>query len=993
MRPAGRGATPDRIEIRLLGPLQVRRADGTWVRGEEWRTGKAVDLLRLLALHSGRAVPVATLLDRLWPAAEEARARASLRTATSEIRRVLRQDCIHRHLGGLVLRHAWVDAVSYQALAAEARTCLREGLLARGVSTTREAEALYLGDFRSNDDNAQWASEEREGLVSVRRELVLSAASAAVELGWMRDAVEFSSTSLQLEPSSERASRSLMRAYAGLGETERALREYQRCSAALAEEFGVDPSPQTRAVYLELIASEPPPATATTFVGRDDEKRRLTDVLSTALERRLPTVVRLSGDVGSGRRGLVTQVCATIDSGCIWVNGSEPLPVFDAQDPRAVVAVLDADSLTDQALRALLVDAASAGATAVVLVLSTSADRHHSATTLPSPWRAVEMALAPLASEELAELVRAVLAGPPSPQLVADLEGESEGNRQRAVGLLAAWSRTGRVAATARGLVLMPPELAGGHDVDGQTLLGQAVEQLPPDQLEVLHVASLFERPVLPNLLAPLVAPTGASESSAQESVRAVLDTLVDLSLLTVGATGYAFRSPLVRETVVSWLRPTARRHLHRRIAQEADIPPAERIRHWQEAGEPQLACAATLDAAREAVTGGRLAAARTHLRQVVAMAALLGTDSADLAELYGQLGDVCTRVGRIDEARQAYATALGHSPLPPVTEAPVAPAGIVARLDHVEHALLPRRLLEQSRRTLADARALTVEPGLAARAELIGALLEVLLGNAREALPSLHRLGAALPHGSDQLLAARVDVVRMLAAHDLGLPSFADLWADVRVRDVVVEDWSWAAIRILTERGALDQAAEVERATGEDPLSPLAGMLRRVAVAMLRQASGHLDEARALLRAAADEAVATGCTLLLPEVGSRLVLIEAGIDTVAAREYFDLVDWAVGSEPDQGREACLRLLARAAVREAAGDLGRAAAAAQSAAQIAAGKGLVLLAGEAHDARARYLAAAGRTADAWRAQQMASRCFGAAGLGLHRRVQPEASPA
>ena len=50
----------DRIEIRLLGPLYVRRADSTLVEPGAWRTGKTLDLLRLLALgapHPGSVGP------------------------------------------------------------------------------------------------------------------------------------------------------------------------------------------------------------------------------------------------------------------------------------------------------------------------------------------------------------------------------------------------------------------------------------------------------------------------------------------------------------------------------------------------------------------------------------------------------------------------------------------------------------------------------------------------------------------------------------------------------------------------------------------------------------------------------------------------------------------------------------------------------------------------------------------------------------------------
>ena len=63
------------IEVRLLGRLQVRRADGTMVDNAEWRTGKTADLVRLLTLAAGRPARVDSLLETLWPGAEEAKPR------------------------------------------------------------------------------------------------------------------------------------------------------------------------------------------------------------------------------------------------------------------------------------------------------------------------------------------------------------------------------------------------------------------------------------------------------------------------------------------------------------------------------------------------------------------------------------------------------------------------------------------------------------------------------------------------------------------------------------------------------------------------------------------------------------------------------------------------------------------------------------------------------------------------------------------------------
>jgi len=46
-----------------------------------------------------------------------------------------------------------------------------------------------------------------------------------------------------------------MRAHAAVGNRAEALRVYERCRSVLTEELGVPPSPQTEAVYLEILRS------------------------------------------------------------------------------------------------------------------------------------------------------------------------------------------------------------------------------------------------------------------------------------------------------------------------------------------------------------------------------------------------------------------------------------------------------------------------------------------------------------------------------------------------------------------------------------------------------------------------------------------------------------------------------------------------------------------------------------------------------------------
>lgn len=1119
--PTAEGAGEDRVEIRLLGPLRVRRADGTVVDPREWRTSKTADLLRLVALRGGEPVSVAALLEALWPGKDEDKSRASLRTALSQIRKVLPgPEVVQRLQDSLVLRDAWVDAVAFTALAAEARRHLREGRLAQALTVTREAEALYLEDFQGNDAGAHWVAQEREVLARAYRTLLADAADAAVELGWMRDAVDFASRSLVVDPCSERAYRALMQAYAGLGETERALREYERCRVALAEELGADPSAQTRALYGQLLSVEPVVALTPPFVGREAETQWLRSVLRSAREDGAPALVCLTGPPGVGRDRLLSEVCQELTvrlvrlsvprtsgpradiaevllRGLDGAEGADPRPAGgrdageaagapgagDALDALGrvvgssaptLLAVRDAHLADAQSLRRLGAALPAWEGTVVVVLLSDAAGdagvgaaggeageaREAGSCELlravaDSSPQVHTLTLAPLVHEEIAELAEELLAGPPSPPLVAELAADSGGRPGRIVAMAREWSRTGRIVATTGGLALMPPRDASAPDPAMRPLLARALEQLPAQDLEVLQLSAVLPGAVTPMLVSPLL---GEDEDTAERAdlprqVQTALDRLVDLSLMTAEPTGYAFRHALLRDAVRSWLRPTARRRLHRRVAERALIPAAERITHWLAAGEPQLACAAAMDASVAAMAEGRYDDARSHLMQVCSLGDMPGSQPSDRVGLFERLGDACAMLGRRGEARASYAVAAKVSrahELPdldrvtakgeavssqdwveersPATALPAPAAGpdLATKLgidpatpphvdveeqlrealedadrrndpiQRVEARLLlsrivctPRRQLGQTRLWTQQALSITVDPAVRAAALHVASLPDVLLGNARYVDATLEQARTLAEEAGDAAGGARVDVLRCLVAHDLGSPGFADLWARLsEQRDGLDGEWSWVAVRVLTERGRLAEAQAADRLPLPAGASPQTAQLRSLASAALRVELGAPEQAIAALTSVVDTATSTGCTLLLPEAAARLVVLEAPRDLNTAQEYFELFDWAVGAESGLPREGCWRLLARAAIRAALGQYVRAAAAVANAADVAESRGLPFLGATAHLARAGYLAEAGWPAESRLATAAAARCYRSAGAdSLARRVE------
>lgn len=242
------------IQIRLLGTLDVRRPDGSPVPAEQWRTGKTMDLLRLLALDAGRPLRVAGLIEKLWPdAVDEERARGSLRTALHHIRRALETNCVLRHPEGLLLQGAWVDVDAFLERGRLAQHAAREGQHDWVLAHTEVAEELYRDDFHAHDDDSGWASDHRVHLRGARLAMLCDAAESALTVKHHCDALRFASGAALLDPGSEAAHRLLMRAHAAVGEIGNALRVFETLRSHLSDELGTDPSWQTREVHLRLL--------------------------------------------------------------------------------------------------------------------------------------------------------------------------------------------------------------------------------------------------------------------------------------------------------------------------------------------------------------------------------------------------------------------------------------------------------------------------------------------------------------------------------------------------------------------------------------------------------------------------------------------------------------------------------------------------------------------------------------------------------------------
>jgi DNA-binding SARP family transcriptional activator len=231
----------DRIEDRLPG-----------------RLGRL--LVAYLAVHRRQQCTREQIIAAFWPDGSAA-ASATLTVLLSRVRSVLGHEAVE---GRTSLRLVLGDgAVVDTELAvvglhqAESALALQAYRRAWGHSLTGlfATSRPFLSEFE-----ASWIDEERDRYQLVRQRAIACYVQACLGIGGTElPAAERAARELiSIAPMSETGHRLLMLAQSAAGDSAAALLTYEKLRRSLSDELGVDPDPQTRAVYEKLLGLRPP---------------------------------------------------------------------------------------------------------------------------------------------------------------------------------------------------------------------------------------------------------------------------------------------------------------------------------------------------------------------------------------------------------------------------------------------------------------------------------------------------------------------------------------------------------------------------------------------------------------------------------------------------------------------------------------------------------------------------------------------------------------
>ncbi|HEY0410548.1 MAG TPA: AAA family ATPase, partial [Candidatus Dormibacteraeota bacterium] len=330
--------------VLLTGAMGLESADVA-IRGDSLRGRRARVLLALLVSERHRPVPCDEMAEALWPGELPASWEPSLRAVASEVRAFLASAGLN---GSEVLTSAFgcyqlrlpadteVDLELAAASVTAAQAALDAGEPRTACEHARLAHSVAVRPLLPGVEGA-WVERKRlelRGLVNRSLELL---AEGHCRSGEPRLAVAAAEEALRVEPYRESAHRCLMVAHAAAGNRADALRAYERCRELLAEELGVDPSSETRAVHLALLREQPAepgdgrpeplmgrarwssvapasrlppalqPAGSPTFVGREAELDQLSMLWRETLAGR-GRLVLIGGEPGIGKTRLAAEL-------------------------------------------------------------------------------------------------------------------------------------------------------------------------------------------------------------------------------------------------------------------------------------------------------------------------------------------------------------------------------------------------------------------------------------------------------------------------------------------------------------------------------------------------------------------------------------------------------------------------------------------------------------------------------------------------------------
>jgi DNA-binding SARP family transcriptional activator len=236
----------EQLGVLLLGPLEL-----TGCKKKQPRRQATAELIGYLAVQR-RPASRDELLEALWPGDDPRRSAGRFYQAASEARRLL-GDAFQRDRDSYALdrKQLRIDLDDLDRLRSEAETTTgeqRQALLERAL-------ALFRGQPLAGIESL-WAGIESRRICALQVELLERTGRTRFEAGEIISALEAAERAHALDVSNERPVQLAMEAEAALGRREAVVERYETLCSNLDQQFGLEPSRDTKVLYRRLLSQD-----------------------------------------------------------------------------------------------------------------------------------------------------------------------------------------------------------------------------------------------------------------------------------------------------------------------------------------------------------------------------------------------------------------------------------------------------------------------------------------------------------------------------------------------------------------------------------------------------------------------------------------------------------------------------------------------------------------------------------------------------------------
>jgi len=245
------------VEFRILGPIEAEDNGLTLDLGGLRERA----LLAVFLLSANRVVSLDRLIEDLWSGSPPAHSMATLRVYVSRLRRVLgaRAGILLTQASGyqLNVEGDQLDAVRFERLARAGEAELAAGRADAAAVTLREALGLWHGPALSDVAEMAFAQADAWRLEEARLTALENRIDADLICGRHAGLVAELDSLAARHPLRERLTGQQILALYRCGRQAEALSAYADLRARLAEELGIDPSPDLRRLQERILRQDP----------------------------------------------------------------------------------------------------------------------------------------------------------------------------------------------------------------------------------------------------------------------------------------------------------------------------------------------------------------------------------------------------------------------------------------------------------------------------------------------------------------------------------------------------------------------------------------------------------------------------------------------------------------------------------------------------------------------------------------------------------------